>query len=124
MWFGKRLQSIWTGTQRCRSNNRVTSNMGATDRPTKQPGAPESDDASEGDKSGAQPPAAHLRADWPNPAARDKSYDPDGVREWVCDDCGRRVTRSLRHPTEYGHGPKCEHGIDHSRATYGGETDA
>jgi hypothetical protein len=93
---------------------RRNGNMGATGQPSTEPGAPVPDDAA----TEVKPPAEYLRAESRNP--RGSSLEADNHREWWCDDCGRRVTRSARKPVEYGHAADCRHGIDRSPAMYGG----
>jgi hypothetical protein len=76
--------------------------MGATRPSSSVPGAPESDDATNGDKSGARD---HLTDEF-----QTSDGHPLGDGTAVCTDCDRRVTISEASGREYGHERGCPHG--------------
>lgn len=75
----------------------------------------ESDDQEPDD----EPPASYLSAEYGCTTGKRSDYQPSSPAEWVCDDCGRRVTRSPSEPVEYGHARHCDHSINRSPALGG-----
>jgi hypothetical protein len=99
--------------------------MRASGSPCNSPRGPRRSDDATGDKSDEQPPADHLLPGYgeDSTGGRDEMA-PTKPREWVCDECRRRVTRSARAPVEYGHSAHCSHSITRSDVDAVGVTEA